>query len=112
MRRLMLDMSQEKLASALGITFQQVQKYEAGTNRISASRLQIITNTLGVPVSFFFEGAPNMAGGPSESNSPHIDYVTEFTATPEGLALIRAFSKIKDVRLKRRFIDLVEVLTA
>ena len=59
MRRMMLAMSQEKLGDALGLTFQQVQKYEKGTNRIGASRLQQISNILQVPVSFFFEGAPN-----------------------------------------------------
>src|ERR1039458_6289870 len=62
MRRMMLSMSQEKLGDALGLTFQQVQKYEKGTNRIGASRLQQISNILQVPVSFFFEGAPNMPG--------------------------------------------------
>ena len=62
MRRMMLSMSQEKLGDALGLTFQQVQKYEKGTNRIGASRLQQISNILQVPVSFFFEGAPHIAG--------------------------------------------------
>ena len=62
MRRMMLSMSQEKLGDALGLTFQQVQKYEKGTNRIGASRLQQIANILQVPVSFFFEGAPNTPG--------------------------------------------------
>src|SRR3972149_1752114 len=62
MRRMMLSMSQEKLGDALGLTFQQVQKYEKGTNRIGASRLQAIANILQVPVSFFFEGAPHVPG--------------------------------------------------
>src|SRR4030081_864162 len=64
MRRMMLSMSQEKLGDALGLTFQQVQKYEKGTNRIGASRLQQISNILQVPVAFFFEGAPNLEGQP------------------------------------------------
>jgi transcriptional regulator with XRE-family HTH domain len=64
MRRMMLGMSQEKLGDALGLTFQQVQKYEKGTNRIGASRLQQISNILQVPVAFFFEGAPHLPGTP------------------------------------------------
>src|SRR6188768_3164333 len=98
MRRMMLTMSQEKLGDALGLTFQQVQKYEKGTNRIGASRLQQISNILKVPVSFFFEGAPSLLpdgeGGFKDAPSPA--YVSDFLATSEGLALTRAFTKIKD----------------
>src|SRR5436189_681918 len=61
LRRMMLGMSQEKLGESLGITFQQIQKYEKGTNRIGASRLQHIARVLTMPVSYFFEGAPGMA---------------------------------------------------
>ena len=68
MRRMMLSMSQEKLGDALGLTFQQVQKYEKGANRIGASRLQQISHILQVPVSFFFEGAPNAPGHPAGRN--------------------------------------------
>src|SRR6184192_4062663 len=64
MRRMMLAMSQEKLGDALGLTFQQVQKYETGTNRLGASRLQHISHILQVPVAFFFEGAPHQPGQP------------------------------------------------
>ena len=67
MRRMMLSMSQEKLGDALGLTFQQVQKYEKGSNRIGASRLQQISLILQVPVSFFFEGAPPPPGGEAGS---------------------------------------------
>src|SRR5215207_1732981 len=87
MRRIMLGMSQEKLGDALGLTFQQVQKYEKGTNRIGASRLQHIARILQVPISFFFEGAPEIPGqatGLSEAPSPA--YVADFLATSEGLA--------------------------
>lgn len=112
MRRMMLGMSQEKLATALGLTFQQVQKYEKGRNRIGSSRLQWISDILGVPVSFFFEGAPSTAVVASDNPLHNMDYVTEFIATSEGLAIARAFIKIKDVRLKRRLVDLVEGLTA
>jgi transcriptional regulator with XRE-family HTH domain len=109
MRRMMLGMSQEKLGDSLGLTFQQVQKYEKGTNRIGASRLQQISNILQVPVSFFFEGAPNSApaqGGLGEAPSPA--YVSDFLATSDGLSLTRAFTRIKDAKLRRRIVDLVE----
>jgi transcriptional regulator with XRE-family HTH domain len=108
MRRMMLSMSQEKLGDALGLTFQQVQKYEKGTNRIGASRLQQIAHILQVPVSFFFEGAPHSghAGGMSEAPSPA--YVADFLATSDGLSLTKAFMRIKSSKLRRRIVDLVE----
>ena len=111
MRRMMLSMSQEKLGDALGLTFQQVQKYEKGTNRIGASRLQQISNILQVPVSFFFEGAPHLpghhhSGGMGEAPSPA--YVSDFLATSDGLSLTKSFMKIKNGKLRRRIVDLVE----
>jgi transcriptional regulator with XRE-family HTH domain len=110
MRRMMLSMSQEKLGDALGLTFQQVQKYEKGTNRIGASRLQQISHILQVPVAFFFEGAPNLSAvhpdGMKEAPSPA--YVSDFLATSEGLALTKAFMRIKEAKLRRRIVDLVE----
>jgi transcriptional regulator with XRE-family HTH domain len=109
MRRMMLSMSQEKLGGALGLTFQQVQKYEKGTNRIGASRLQQISHILQVPVAFFFEGAPTShppAEGMSEAPSP--SYVSDFLATSDGLALTKAFMEIKEPKLRRRIVDLVE----
>ena len=109
MRRMMLSMSQEKLGDALGLTFQQVQKYEKGTNRIGASRLQQISNILQVPVSFFFEGAPHVghhSSGMSEAPSPA--YVSDFLATSDGLALTKSFMRIKNGKLRRRIVDLVE----
>jgi transcriptional regulator with XRE-family HTH domain len=108
MRRMMLGMSQEKLGDALSLTFQQVQKYEKGTNRIGASRLQQIAHFLQVPVSFFFEGAPEVGGaslGMAEAPSPA--YVADFLATSDGLALTKAFMRIKDAKLRRRIVDLV-----
>src|SRR5215831_12132756 len=88
MRRLMLAMSQEKLGDALGLTFQQVQKYEKGTNRIGASRLHQISHILQVPVAFFFEGAPNLHGSTDRmKEAPSLSYVSDFLATPEGLLL-------------------------
>src|SRR3989475_8486216 len=91
MRRMMLSMSQEKLGDALGLTFQQVQKYEKGANRIGASRLQQISSSLQVPVSFFFEGAPEVLGASSNpEQAPSPAYVSDFLATSEGLALTKA----------------------
>jgi len=110
MRRMMLNFSQEKLGGALGLTFQQVQKYEKGTNRIGASRLQQIAQILQVPVSFFFEGAPHAlghsSGGMSEAPSPA--YVADFLATSDGLSLTKAFMRIKSSKMRRRIVDLVE----
>ncbi|MGH6664765.1 MAG: helix-turn-helix domain-containing protein [Pseudolabrys sp.] len=109
MRRMMLNMSQEKLGDALDLTFQQVQKYEKGTNRIGASRLQAIANILHVPVAFFFEGAPHVpghSGGMGEAPSPA--YVSDFLATTDGLSLTKSFMKIKSNKLRRRIVDLVE----
>ncbi|MBV9348576.1 MAG: helix-turn-helix transcriptional regulator [Pseudolabrys sp.] len=107
MRRMMLGMSQEKLGDALDLTFQQVQKYEKGTNRIGASRLQQISNILQVPPAFFFEGAPgHTSSGMSESPSPA--YVSDVLATSDGLALVKAFSRIKKPKLRRKIVDLVQ----
>ncbi len=109
LRRMMLSMSQEKLGEHLGITFQQIQKYEKGTNRIGASRLQHIARVLTVPVSFFFEDAPATPGseptGMAESNST--SHVVDFLSSSEGIQLNKAFIRIKDAKLRRRVIDLV-----
>ncbi|WP_296583909.1 helix-turn-helix transcriptional regulator [Xanthobacter sp.] len=108
MRRMMVGMSQEKLGEHLGITFQQIQKYEKGTNRIGASRLQQISTVLGVPVAFFFEGAPSVGlegEGFSEEQSPA--YVSDFLATSDGLTLTKNFMRITDARVRRRIVDLV-----
>jgi transcriptional regulator with XRE-family HTH domain len=110
MRRMMLGMSQEKLGDALALTFQQVQKYEKGTNRIGASRLQQISQILQVPVAFFFEGAPHLEGATSESGegAPSPTYVSDFLATSDGLSLTKAFMRIPDPKLRRRIVDLVQ----
>jgi transcriptional regulator with XRE-family HTH domain len=111
MQRLLMKMSQEKLGDALGLTFQQIQKYEKGLNRIGASRLQQISKTLNVPPSFFFEGAPSLAsegnGFAEESSS---QYVVNFLSTAEGLHLNRAFARIKDPKIRKRVLDLVTTL--
>jgi transcriptional regulator with XRE-family HTH domain len=113
MRRVLLGMSQEKLGEALSLTFQQVQKYEKGTNRIGASRLQQISKSLNVPPAFFFEGAPAFDeaitdafthSAAAESGSA---YVVDFISTMEGLHLNRAFARIKDPKVRKRVVDLI-----
>lgn len=113
MRRMMLSMTQEQLADAIGLTFQQVQKYEKGANRIGASRLEQISRTLSVPVSFFFEGAPAPKGMRQDSGTaPAPEYVTKFLATAEGLALTKAFMKINSKATKQSIVALVELLAS
>jgi transcriptional regulator with XRE-family HTH domain len=114
MRRMMLGMSQEKLGNSLGLTFQQVQKYEKGTNRIGASRLQQISQILQVPISFFFEGAPDQPARRDEAaeTTPPPTYVADFLATSDGLALTRAFMRIDDPKLRRKIVELVEQMAA
>jgi transcriptional regulator with XRE-family HTH domain len=112
LRRMMLSMSQEKLGEHLGITFQQIQKYEKGTNRIGASRLQHIARVLQVPVSFFFEDAPGPAsdgqGGMAEPKQTA--YVVDFLSSSDGIQLNKAFLRIKEPKVRRRVIDLVRSL--
>ena len=99
-------MSQKSLGDALGLTFQQVQKYEKGTNRIGASRLQHKASIQQVPISFFFEGAPGSSYVLDEAQSSA--YVSDFLATSDGLALTKAFMRIKNTKLKQRIVELVE----
>jgi transcriptional regulator with XRE-family HTH domain len=109
MRRLMLDLSQEELGNEVGVTFQQVQKYEKGTNRISASRLLEISRVLQVPVQFFFEGAPRTAGQSRRIGAaPSPAYVSDFLANSDGLKLVRAFTQIGDAKLRHSLVRLVE----
>jgi transcriptional regulator with XRE-family HTH domain len=109
MRRMMIGMSQEKLGSALGLTFQQVQKYEKGTNRVSASRLQQISTALGVVPAFFFEevsGSPRERRGDAAEPAPN--FVSNFLATSDGLALVKAFARITSPKIRRAIVDFVE----
>ena len=108
MRRVMLHMSQAVLGDAVVLTYQQVQKYEAGANRISASRLQQFSNILQVPVSFFFEGAPNAAAG----KLGHPANVSAFLTTSDGLSLAASFMKIKSSKVRREIIGLIETLAS
>lgn len=114
MRRIMLGMSQEKLGEALGLTFQQIQKYEKGTNRVGASRIKQISEILQVPVSFLFDGGPGggTANGEGLGEAPSPAYVADFLATSEGLALTRAFTKIADAKLRRSIVDMVEQIAS
>jgi transcriptional regulator with XRE-family HTH domain len=112
MRRMMLEMSQTELGNSIGLTFQQVQKYEKGTNRIGAGRLHQIARILKVPVAFFFDGSPREAGAASDiEQAPLPTYVTDFLATSDGLALTKAFMQIKDATLRRRIVNLVQEIT-
>jgi transcriptional regulator with XRE-family HTH domain len=114
MRRIMLGMSQTTLANGVGITFQQIQKYEIGKNRVSASRLQQFAKILEVPISFFFDGAPaaRAPGGGKisgkEAESPA--YVNDFLASRDGQTIIKAFTQIEDKKLQRSIVFLVEQL--
>jgi transcriptional regulator with XRE-family HTH domain len=111
LRRMTLGMSQEKLGEHLGITFQQIQKYEKGTNRIGASRMQAIARVLSAPVAFFFEDAPGIApvaGDQGFGNSANP--VVEFLSSAEGLALNKAFLRIKDGKQRRKVVELVKAM--
>ena len=106
MRRLMLGLSQSGLADAIGVTFQQVQKYENGMNRMGSSRLQQIANALKVPVTFFFEGGPGQSKLDGKAPSP--SYVNDFLASSDGLALMQAFTRLANAKLRRTIVTLVE----
>jgi transcriptional regulator with XRE-family HTH domain len=114
LRRMLLGMSQERLGESMGLTFQQVQKYEKGVNRIGASRLFQISKILDVPVQFFFEEAPHSDGasarGMAEPESEA--FILEFLNSREGLELNRAFVKIADSKIRKSVVDLVRALSA
>lgn len=110
LRRNMQGMSQEKLGELLGITFQQIQKYEKGSNRVGASRLQAIASILGVSVSFFFEEAPTESPQGGFAESAGTNYVVDFLSSAEGLQLNRAFARIQDAKVRRKILDLVKTL--
>ena len=110
LRRMLIGMSQERLGELLGLTFQQVQKYEKGVNRIGAGRLFEVSRILGVNIDYFYEGVNNqLAGGFADSaSSPP---VMEFVSSGEGLQLSLAFMKIKDPKLRKRVLELVKQLS-
>jgi transcriptional regulator with XRE-family HTH domain len=110
MRRVLMGMSQEKLGDHLGVTFQQVQKYEKGMNRIGASRLQNASRALEVPVEFFFRDAPQFDVNdptPNLSSAADSNFVADFLSSNEGVELNQAFVRIKDRKLRRRIVELV-----
>ncbi len=119
LRRMLIGMSQEKLGELLGLTFQQVQKYEKGANRIGASRLYEISHILGVPVSYFFDDVPlgdatvrrTSGHTPSTTDIDAGPYMMEFVSSAEGFQLVRAFTKITDPRVRKRMLELVKSLT-
>ncbi len=109
---MLVGMSQEALGEQLGLTFQQIQKYEKGSNRIGASRLYQIAQTLNVPVDYFYEGL-EQNGKPAAtgfSDAPAADFNLDFLSTTEGVAMIAAFSSIEDADVRKRVLDLVKVL--
>jgi transcriptional regulator with XRE-family HTH domain len=113
-RRMIIGMSQEKLGEKMNLTFQQIQKYEKGTNRVGASRLFQLSKILEVPVGYFFEdafagAAPAAVQGLNEPEQE--SYLIDFLNTREGLDLNRAFAKIHDPKVRRRVIDLVRALS-
>lgn len=110
MRRQILKLSQEKLGDMLGVTFQQVQKYERGANRVSASRLWKLSQLLEVPVSFFFEGLSGgvHAGHLAEGEQPEI--INDFINSPDGIELARIVARIKSPQVRKQIIDLARSL--
>lgn len=115
LRRMLLGMSQEKLGEHLGLTFQQIQKYEKGINRIGASRLFDLSQVLGVPVQYFYEELP---AGVAESGAagfgerPSENYTVEFLGSREGLELNKAFARIGDLRIRRAIVELIRSLAS
>lgn len=112
LRRMLIGMSQEKLGEALNLTFQQIQKYEKGANRIGSSRLYKISQLLGVSVQFFFDDMPMEAAGEAAgfSENDSTPMIMDFVSTPEGVQLNRAFSRIDSADVRRRVVDLVKSL--
>ena len=110
-RRMLIGMSQERLGDLLGLTFQQVQKYEKGANRIGAGRLFEVARILNVPIDFFYEGVENrLAGQPGMAEPESAPPVMAFVSSGEGLQLSLAFMKIKDPKVRKRVLDLVKSL--
>jgi transcriptional regulator with XRE-family HTH domain len=107
----MLDLSQTDLARAVGLTFQQVQKYEKGTNRVSASRLQQFSKILEVQIPFFFEGLPTpKTGSKHATDAPTAAYVSDFLATSDGLKLVKSYTRILSPSLRRAVVNIVKSL--
>jgi transcriptional regulator with XRE-family HTH domain len=112
MRRLMMHMSQEVFAAELGVTFQQVQKYEKGVNRVSASRLQQAAQILQVPVQFFFEGLPKTETGSKSREETSYLLISDLLSSPDGIALAKGFMQIENRTLRRHIVKLVTQIGA
>jgi transcriptional regulator with XRE-family HTH domain len=110
--RLQRGLTQTALGDHLGVTFQQIQKYEKGSNRISASRLQHTARVLEVSPGYFFEGAPADSSEPGFAEESSQSYVVDFLASTEGLQLNRAFLRVRDPKVRRRIVDLVIALAS
>jgi transcriptional regulator with XRE-family HTH domain len=111
MRRMLLGMSQERLGEQLGLTFQQVQKYEKGVNRIGASRLFDLAQVLGVPIQYFYESMSAAVSGhhaaPGFADKPSDTYVADFLSSRDSVELNKAFARITDPRIRRSIVDMV-----
>jgi len=108
---MLIGMSQERLGELLGLTFQQVQKYEKGVNRIGAGRLFEVSRILGVPIDYFYEGVNGQAlGGQVHANPQSTPPIMEFVSSGEGLQLSLAFMRIKDPKVRKRMLELVKSL--
>ena len=109
--RIQRNLTQQGLAERLGVSFQQIQKYEKGANRISASRLQHLSQIFDIPLQFFFDGAPRVAGSaPKHKDVFPVDRIADFVASVEGRALAGAFSRIEDTTVRRSIVHMVEAL--
>jgi transcriptional regulator with XRE-family HTH domain len=112
LRRQLMKMSQEKLGDELGVTFQQVQKYERGANRVGASRLYRLSRVLEVPVQFFFEGLGDKTSVSGLAEDDQTPIVYDFIQSSDGVSLADSFSRIKDARVRRRILELVRTLAS
>jgi transcriptional regulator with XRE-family HTH domain len=110
LRRMLVGMSQERLGEHLGLTFQQVQKYEKGVNRIGAGRLYQVAQILGVPINYFYEGVIEQSAESIRNGDSSTPPVMEFLSSGEGLQLTLAFMRIKDSKVRKRVVDLVKSL--
>jgi len=110
LRRMLIGMSQERLGELLGLTFQQVQKYEKGVNRIGAGRLFEVSRILNVPIDYFYEGVNGQIVGQSHASPQATPPIMEFVSSGEGLQLSLAFMRIKDVKVRKRMLELVKSL--
>jgi len=112
LRRMLIGMSQEKLGELLGLTFQQVQKYEKGVNRIGAGRLFQVSRILSVPIDYFYEGVVDQLPSPAPGFAEDVPNppVMEFLSSGEGLQLSLAFMRIREPKVRKRVLDLVKSL--